>query len=295
MNNLQKWMENLNFEKEQTHKSLTITPITSSESFSLDFITLRSALDRKFATVKELHEDGSVPEVIVINKSDKHLILLDGEHVIGAKQNRIINKTIIVDPLTEIVIPVSCTEAGRWRYNSRGFKKSKFNASSSIRKMSKMGVKSQGGVWSRIASISKINNFASRTFSLNELYDEVAPKFDNYKGIIQAIPSQIGMMVFIDGKLAVMDIIGDKKLFAEQYDSLIHGYMLDAISDLNKESPELNIEVLRTNVLHEITKSNLSFGENIGAEKRELIKAEDFMGELVSFKDVPVHLALFHR
>ena len=295
MNNLQKWMQHLNFEKEQTHKSLTIIPITSSESYNLDFITLRSALDRKFATVKELHEDGSVPEVIVINKSDKHLILLDGEHVIGAKQNRIINKTIIVDPLSEVVIPVSCTEQGRWQYKSAGFRKSNFNASSSIRRASKMGVKSQGGVWSRIASISKINKFASRTFSLNELYDEVAPKFDNYKRIIQAIPSQIGIMAFINGKLAGIDLIGDNKLFAEQYDSLIHGYMLDAISNSLEESPKSDIEGLRNHLLEEIRKSKLTSGENIGAEKRELIKAEDFMGELVSFKDMPVHLAVFHR
>lgn len=295
MNNLQKWINNLNFEKKQTHNSLTIIPITSPELYDSDFITLRTALHRKYAELKELDEHGSVPEVVVINKSDKYLILLDGEHLIGAKQNRIVNKTIIVEPLSEIVIPVSCTERGRWQHNSKGFKKSNFNASSKIRRASKMGVNSQHGVWSEVDSSCEINYFISRTSSLNELYHEVAPKFDDYKRKIRAIPSQIGIMAFINGKLAGIDLIGDNKLFAEQYDSLIHGYMLDAIGDSYEESPDLNIVVLGTHVLDEIRKSKLSSGENIGAEKRELIKTKNFTGELVSFNDKPVHLAIFHR
>jgi hypothetical protein len=102
-------------------------------------------------------------------------------------------------------------------------------------------------------------------------------------------------MAFINGKLAGIDLIGDNKLFAEQYDSLIHGYMLDAISNSLEESPKSDIEVLRNHVLDEMRSSKLSLGENICAEKRELIKAKNYTGELVSFNDRPVHLAVFHK
>lgn len=157
-----------------------------------------------------------------------------------------------------------------------------------------MGINSQHGVWSKIDIISAKHHFLSRTSSLNELYDEVAPKFDDYKRIIKALPSQIGIMAFINGKLAGIDIIGDSKLFLEQYYSLIDGYMLDAISDSYNESPDLNTEVLGNHVLDELTKSKLSSGESIGAEQRDLVKARNFTGELVSFNDRPMHLALFH-
>ena len=40
----------------------------------------------------------------------------------GAKQNRIINLTILVPPGKTIVIPVSCVEAGRWRFTSDRFR-----------------------------------------------------------------------------------------------------------------------------------------------------------------------------
>jgi hypothetical protein len=44
---------------------------------------------------------------------------LDGEELVGAKQNRIV--TILVAPQSEIVIPVSCIEAGRWGYSRLEF------------------------------------------------------------------------------------------------------------------------------------------------------------------------------
>jgi hypothetical protein len=40
--------------------------------------------------------------------------LLDGEELIGAKQNRALNLTILAPAKQVIVIPVSCVEAGRW-------------------------------------------------------------------------------------------------------------------------------------------------------------------------------------
>ena len=50
----------------------------------------------------------------------------------GAKQNRVINVTVLVAAGVKFVLPVSCVEAGRWRYQSRHFE-SKFCAPPSLR------------------------------------------------------------------------------------------------------------------------------------------------------------------
>jgi len=44
----------------------------------------------------------------VANGADRPLLLLDGEELIGAKQNRILNTTVLVAAHTEVTIPVSC-------------------------------------------------------------------------------------------------------------------------------------------------------------------------------------------
>ena len=49
------------------------------------------------ARVTEVSEAGSVPFIQVANRADRPLLLLDGEELIGAKQNRILNTTVLVE------------------------------------------------------------------------------------------------------------------------------------------------------------------------------------------------------
>ena len=50
----------------------------------------------------------------MVNKSDRMVLILDGEELVGIKQNRIVNTTILIAANTTTVIPVSCVEQGRW-------------------------------------------------------------------------------------------------------------------------------------------------------------------------------------
>ncbi len=55
------------------------------------------------------------------NKGAKPVFILDGEELLGAKQNRVVNLSILVPVKRKLTIPVSCVEAGRWRARSRAF------------------------------------------------------------------------------------------------------------------------------------------------------------------------------
>jgi hypothetical protein len=71
--------------------------------------------------VTEVSTGGSVPELAFDNQADEGVLLLDGEELVGARQNRVLNITILVGGHQHVVIPVSCVEHGRWRYNSDEF------------------------------------------------------------------------------------------------------------------------------------------------------------------------------
>ena len=64
---------------------------------------------------------GSVPELAVTNPLDANVLLYDGEELLGAKQNRILNVTVLVGAQSTLAIPVSCVEEGRWSRSSASF------------------------------------------------------------------------------------------------------------------------------------------------------------------------------
>ena len=71
-------------------------------------------LDRKLVEVTEVDAAGSVPELLVINRSKRAVLIIDGEEVVGAKQNRVVNTSLLLPAESTTKIPMSCTEAGRW-------------------------------------------------------------------------------------------------------------------------------------------------------------------------------------
>ena len=102
----------------QAYKSLTLWPLqcgdTARAALTPPYVTLGTALRARTLLVDEVSEGGSVPNVRITNKGDVAVLFLFGEEIRGAKQNRVANATFLVPAKREVVIDVSCVEAGRW-------------------------------------------------------------------------------------------------------------------------------------------------------------------------------------
>src|SRR5437660_3156028 len=101
------------------HGALTVIPLLTPSSKEVDWVTLEEAGDD--VVVTEAAGGASVPTLQVNNAGDRPLLLLDGEELIGAKQNRVLNTTVLVGAHSTVTIPVSCVEAGRWAYRTARF------------------------------------------------------------------------------------------------------------------------------------------------------------------------------
>ena len=109
----------------KVYKGLSVLPIIGGGAVNTpDYLTLDDALEENLVRITEVNDKGIVPELRFESRADKPVLLVDGEELIGAKQNRVLNLTILVPVAADLVIPVSCVEAGRWSYASRGFKSS---------------------------------------------------------------------------------------------------------------------------------------------------------------------------
>ena len=102
------------------HRGITVVPLYPRRDPEAAYATLADGL-RRGLRVTETGPDGTVPELVVENPLDERVLLYDGEELVGAKQNRILNLTVLVAPQSRTPIPVSCVEVGRWRMRSSAF------------------------------------------------------------------------------------------------------------------------------------------------------------------------------
>ena len=114
-------LESLHITEPHIHGGFGLWPIIAPARPVPAYITLVEAQALELFTITEVSEDGSVPSLRVVNETPHHIMLFDGEELKGAKQNRILNTTILVAAGTRLDVPVSCTEQGRWSYQSDEF------------------------------------------------------------------------------------------------------------------------------------------------------------------------------
>ena len=66
-----------------------------------NYLLLDEVLAQGCIEIKEVSTQGTVPDLKVINTSPMMILILDGEELVGAKQNRIVNTTILIKGNTE--------------------------------------------------------------------------------------------------------------------------------------------------------------------------------------------------
>ncbi|HOF39591.1 MAG TPA: HIRAN domain-containing protein, partial [Candidatus Hydrogenedentes bacterium] len=104
------------------YRNATVFPLYLANGHERTYVLLEEALEAGTADVTETSHHGTVPEILIRNRGDRPILLPEGEILTGAKQNRVINITILVAAQSELVVPVSCVEQGRWSSVSRRFR-----------------------------------------------------------------------------------------------------------------------------------------------------------------------------
>ena len=81
---LKNYLNKIQIGAEQAYKNLAIFPVLSDYVIPFDYLTLDEALSEDLIEIVEIDEGGSVPELRLNNKSDKMVLILDGEELVGA-------------------------------------------------------------------------------------------------------------------------------------------------------------------------------------------------------------------
>lgn len=180
-NLIEKQIGQLSLGEAQGIHNLFVYPLLADQDSQPDYLTLDQALNARLARITEVSASGHVPELAFENLSDQPVLLLDGEELVGAKQNRVLNVTLLVLGKTRLVIPVSCVEMGRWSHNSPEFssggralysraRAAKMEQVSASLRRSGSRESDQGAIWDDIALKMNERGEASATHAMADIY-----------------------------------------------------------------------------------------------------------------------------
>ena len=192
-----------------------------------------------------------MPELAVSNPLDEAVLLFDGEEVAGAKQNRILDVSVLVAPRSKVVVPVSCVERGRWRAVSRTFSSAGHVAHTELRRTKARALgaaphasgAAQGAVWDSVDSRLDALGVDSATRAHSDAFRAHRRRLDDLATAFAAVPGQCGAVLGL-GDTLCLDAVSRPDAFAALWPKLRDGYLLDALDRLDRPQTDAE-QVLR--------------------------------------------------
>ena len=251
------FLSKLELGEAQIFKNMAVIPLFNSMNRTPRYLSLGEAMGKGLLTVTEVSHGGAVPELKVQNKADAPVLLLDGEELAGAKQNRVLNTTILLMEKSETIIPVSCTEQGRWDYVSSAFAESGNIMSQQIRAKKASSVHhtlknamsyrgNQGEVWDEIDHLAAEMKVKSRTGAMRDVYEDKKADLEGYMKAFQYVSKQKGILVVINGKVMGLDILSLEPVYETLHPKMVKSYAMDALLEQREKAEDGLLEKART-------------------------------------------------
>lgn len=286
----------------QTFANLQITPLLAQATGVADYLTLSEAQTLGLAVVTEVSEAGSVPTLLLENTADKAVFLLDGEELVGAKQNRILNLTLLVPAKTTLEIPVSCVEQGRWNHRTREFASAErtFFSKGRARKAARVSESlrdwgdrhsDQGEVWEDISRKMASMDVDSSTRAIADAYEHFSGSVEEYVAAFNTSDTQVGACFSINGKIRGVELFDVSATCAKLMPKLIRSYALDAIEE-RREAAANDAQSI-TDFIQAVATAAVGSFKALGEGNDLRIHSKTIAGGALAAQDRVVHLCAF--
>jgi hypothetical protein len=287
------------------HKALSVYPLTYTDRCEAPaYLVLDEALATGRFRITEVSESGSVPRLLAINDNSDAVFLLDGEELVGAKQNRVLNLSIMLAPKSRTEIPVSCVEAGRWRTESHAFQTAqrvqfargraqKVDQVSRSLFSSGAALSDQAAVWDAISAKSARMRVGSPTGAMAALFESCRNDLGEYLDAIPTRDGQVGAVYAIGDSLVGIEVFDSDTTFKKLAGKLLASYALDAM-ELKRFGEPPNAGAVHAFV-ESVCVAARQPAATVGIGATVRLAADDLVGAALEVADGYVHLAAFRR
>ncbi len=269
-----------------------------------EYLVAEEAFGAGLLSITEV-EGGSVPEVAAVNSGEAPVLLLDGEHIEGAMQNRVLNSTALIAAGHKTVLPVACVEYGRWHYEGRGAfaitddiaysrlrSKNAASAATSARTEGSRRV-DQGEVWDDVAHKHRERSVCSSpTGAMRDAFDisrgDIDEILDEFK---TPAPGQTGVIACVSGRCVALDSFDRPETLSKLWTRLLRGYAMDALGSAPVSMQDGAVQ----RFLDEASSGETTSHDGIGLGMDVMLTMPTVVGHALTWEGGVVHLALFTR
>jgi len=303
MNSVTKYLSKLSLGDGTVFRNLTMFGLEGRPEGKLEYLTLAEAIRLDVARVSEISDGGSVPELLFENSADLPVLILDGEELLGAKQNRTVNLTILAPAGKTIKIPVSCVEAGRWRRDSTHFvmsdrhhmarsRASRTEAVSCSLQRDGSRRSDQGRVWADISAKAARMEAPSATQAMAEIFDRHRTSLESYVNAFSPGESQIGALLAIGSEIVGLDLFDRPSTLAAVLPKLVRSYAIDAMESKSGDGRGARKDDAEA-FLTMLAEAEIESYEAVGLGTDLRVTSTGLIGGGLAVDDQLVHLAAF--
>jgi hypothetical protein len=207
---------------------------------------------------------------------------------------------------TEVVIPVSCVEQGRWNYKSESFKSGKRMAHPSLRREYQQDVSysikrgdgyrsNQGRIWNNIADKSARMKVNAPTGAMADVFDSYEDELSAFLEKFHLIEWQVGAVFATNGQILGYEGFGCHDTFKRFFDKLVKSYALDAL-DILKHQQEGSVPPDKARrFIKSATKSKAEGHPSIDQGTNVTFESRTVSGIALVEEDRVLHLSAFKK
>ena len=234
-------LQSLEISEPVSHGLLHIFPLKGDTHPEQDISLLEGALQAGTLHIEEPHEAGSVPELRVVNEGSLRVLILEGDELIGAKQNRVVNSSVLVAGGSHLTLPVSCVERGRWSYRSWAFSPGTGSPHLALRRLKTRSVhdslrrgrghrSNQRAVWREVDRKARLHKAVSSTHALQDSRSRLSERLDVFDKLARDLPEGTsGVVVAIGERLVLLEVLAGPRTFARVFRKLLSGYAFESV------------------------------------------------------------------
>ncbi|MFH0979919.1 MAG: DUF6569 family protein [Planctomycetota bacterium] len=263
---------------------------------------LAEAFASQALKVTEVTAQGSVPELYAVSESETCILILDGEELVGAKQNRILNTDVLLRPRSKTKIPVSCVEQGRWHHVRPDFvvgsqappamRARKLSSVSRSLRESGQARSDQGEVWEGVGELLCAMGTPSETAAMADAFRQ---RQDDLGEFVRGLPcpeEAVGVMVMINERFTCVDLFDRPRTLQQVWPRLVSGYAADAIAQA--AAPVLDeTSVVGAAILDRLRQAECvaCAGVDLGEDWR--FETPELLGSALVVEGAALHLSAF--